>query len=238
MLFIRSLLFNVLFYIITAVYALSGILFLFNERFINKLAEVWVKTNLWLLKIILNIQYVVEGLEHLPKENYLIASKHQSAWETIAFNIIFPKPVFFLKRQLFWIPLFGMYLKKYGMIGIDRKEKRYAYLRSLITKAQESLEKGRPLLIFPEGTRMEPGKHIQYRSGIYTFYHALNIQVVPVALNSGLFWGRKSFLKKPGLIKVKILPSIQPGLDKKEFMNTLENRIETAMKEFKNEKNL
>lgn len=238
MLFIRSFLFNALFYIITAVCVLSGILFLSNEKFINKITEVWVKTNLWLLKVILNIQYVVEGLEYLPKENYLIASKHQSTWETIAFNIIFPKPVFFLKKQLFWIPLFGVYLKKYGMIGIDRKKKKYVYLRSLIAKAQESLEKNRPLLIFPEGTRMEFEKYIRYQSGIYTFYHALNIQVVPVALNSGLFWGRKSFLKKPGLIKVKILPSIQPGLDKKEFMNILENRIETAMKEFENKKNL
>ena len=132
-----------------------------------------------------------------------------------------------LKKELLSIPLFGWFLKRAGMIAVDRKGGASA-LRSMARQATETLESGRSILIFPEGTRVAPGQTRPYQPGVAALYTQQKVPVVPVALNSGLFWGRRAFFKKPGTIVVQILPPIPPGLDRKAFMRDLESRIEPA----------
>jgi 1-acyl-sn-glycerol-3-phosphate acyltransferase len=136
-------------------------------------------------------------------------------------------PAFVLKRELLSIPLFGWYLRKVGMIAVDRAAGASA-LRNMARQASEAFAEGRSILIFPEGTRVPPGESRPYHPGVAALYTQLKVPVVPVALNSGLFWGRRSFVKRPGTVTVQFLPPIPPGLDRKAFMRELESRIEAA----------
>jgi 1-acyl-sn-glycerol-3-phosphate acyltransferase len=178
-------------------------------------------------KIICGIRFEVKGREHIPKEGAIFAVKHQSAWETLALWCILDRPIFVLKRELHKIPVFGPYLKKVDNIAIDRGGGSKT-IRQMITQAKHYLQKKRAIIIFPEGTRIPPGETRSYRIGIAALYDALSPPVIPVALNSGCFWGRNAFQKKPGTITVEFLPPMQQGLDKKNFLNELHARIETA----------
>jgi 1-acyl-sn-glycerol-3-phosphate acyltransferase len=157
----------------------------------------------------------------------IFAVKHQSSWETLALAAILDRPIYVLKRELVWIPLFGLYLLGSGALAVDRGAGAKA-LRQLMRKAEEAAKNGRPFLIFPEGTRVAPGEHRPYQPGIAALYDKLRRPVVPVALNSGLFWGRRSFVKRPGRITVEFLDPIPAGLDRRRFMKELEARIEGA----------
>jgi 1-acyl-sn-glycerol-3-phosphate acyltransferase len=134
-----------------------------------------------------------------------------------------------LKRELLHIPMFGWYMRKVGMIAVDRSRGASA-LKQMVREAQATFAAGRSIAIFPEGTRTAPGEHKPYQPGVAALYTQLGVPVVPIALNSGLFWGRKAFLKKPGTITLQILPAIPPGLDRKTFMKRLESSIEDASK--------
>jgi len=178
------------------------------------------------LKIVVGLDYRVEGLENLPKGRFMVASKHQSAWETLALHLIFPDPSIVLKKELLKLPILGRFIEKVGMVPIDRSGRASA-LKSMLIAARKWANIGRPIIIFPQGTRVTAGEKHNYHSGVFAVYRALKVPVVPVALNSGTFWSRKAFIKKPGIITVRVLSYIRPGMDRKEFMEKLEDVIET-----------
>jgi 1-acyl-sn-glycerol-3-phosphate acyltransferase len=224
----RSLLFNILFYVSTARFVVIGSPLLFAPR---SWAMAGLRTHarfeLLLLKYIVGIKLEVRGRENLPKGACLVASKHQSAWETFALIPIFRDPVLLMKRELFWIPFHGWFSHKFDMIPVDR-DKGPAALRRMLKEAKTRIADGREIIIFPEGTRKAPGAPPDYKTGIALLYDTLQVPCVPVALNSGMFWPRRSLLRRPGTVIVEILDPIPPGLPKAEFLQRLQTAIETA----------
>lgn len=223
---LRSLLFNAFFYGWTALCVIAGLpLLLGPRRGIYVLGRVWAHPILAALGVLCGLKHQVRGLENLPEGAVLIAAKHQSAWETIIFSILLWDHSFVLKRELLRIPLFGLYLSRAGLIPVDRRGGAKA-LRQMVAAAKQVVAAGRPIVIFPEGTRVAPEQHRPYHPGVAALYGQLDIPVVPVALNSGLFWRRKSFWKQPGTITLEFLPPIPPGLPRKDFLARLEQAIE------------
>jgi 1-acyl-sn-glycerol-3-phosphate acyltransferase len=228
MIFIRSLIFNIAFYI-----SLPGLmlvclpLLVMNRHVVGGVAQVWSRMFLFLLRVICDLKVEFRGLEHLPKGGVILAAKHQSLWETFALIRHSPEFCFILKRELMWIPLFGWYLARTEQISIDRARASTA-LAQATRKSRDALNDGRHLIIFPEGTRRPAGASAQYKSGVAVIYHETGASCVPVALNSGLFWARRSFLRRPGTVVVEYLPQIEPGMDKRAFMARITQEIETA----------
>ncbi|WP_374379128.1 lysophospholipid acyltransferase family protein [Dongia sp.] len=228
MIAIRALIFNILYLAwSTAMHIICLPLLLAPASAILCAARIWIGGALWLLKVCVGLGAREVGAENLPHEPVLFAVKHQSAWETLYLSKRLGNPAFILKKELLLIPVFGWFLARSGMIAIDRSGKAAA-LKKMVADAKATFAKGRPVVIFPEGTRVAPGQAKPYQPGIAALYAQLGVPVVPVALNSGLFWGRKAVLKKPGTITIEYLPPIQPGLDRKTFMRELESRIEGA----------
>ncbi|WP_368412842.1 lysophospholipid acyltransferase family protein [Dongia sp.] len=194
---------------------------------IHAAGKFWIAGSLWLLKVCVGLTMREVGSENLPAGPVLVAAKHQSAWETLYLSWRLNHPAFVLKKELLMIPVFGWFLARVGMIAIDRSGKASA-LKKMVADAKAIFAQGRPVVIFPEGTRVAPGARMPYQPGIAALYAQLGVPVVPVALNSGLFWGRQAFVKKAGVITIEYLPPIPPGLDRKSFMRELEARIETA----------
>ncbi len=227
-LFLRSALFNLLFFGWTAILAIVCLpILLLPRKYLGFLQLFWSRSMLWLLKHVVGITTEIHGREHLPDGACLIASKHQSAWETVAYVTILREPSFVLKREILFIPIFGLYVWKARLVPINRQAGAKA-LRRMLRSASEAAREARPIVIFPEGTRVAPGCRRSYQAGIAALYQHLNLPVVPVALNSGLFWSRRSFVKWPGRIALEFLPPISPGLNKRNFLAALEKQIETA----------
>jgi 1-acyl-sn-glycerol-3-phosphate acyltransferase len=225
---LRSLLFNLIFFGLTAVLSVFYLPFLLLPRKTMVAgARLWIRLMLWFLKWVAGLSHEFKGLERLPQGPFLIAAKHQSAWDTLIFHLLVPDPAFILKKELLSIPLFGWYLAHHGMIAIDRKAGAGA-LKKMLKGAQAALDRGSIPIVFPEGTRTAPGDHLPYHPGIAALYADLNVPVVPVALNSGLFWRRKGFLKHPGQIVLEVLEPIEPGMDRRAFLACLKQRIEEA----------
>ena len=224
----RSLLFNLLFYVTTALYVVLGSPLLFAPRSwaMAALAN-HAHFELFLLRHIVGLKLEVRGHDKLPRTACLVASKHQSAWETFALIPLFRDPALLMKRELFWIPFHGWFSKKFEMIPVDR-DKGPAALRAMLRETRKRVVHGREIIIFPEGTRRPPGAPPDYKTGVVLLYEALGIPCVPVALNSGLFWPRRSLLRRPGTIVVEFLDPIPPGLPKSEFLLRLIESIETA----------
>jgi len=224
----RSLLFNLLFYVTTALYVVLGSPLLFAPRSwaMAALAN-HAHFELFLLRHIVGLKLEVRGHDKLPRTACLVASKHQSAWETFALIPLFRDPALLMKRELFWIPFHGWFSKKFEMIPVDR-DKGPAALRAMLRETRKRVVDGREIIIFPEGTRRPPGAPPDYKTGVVLLYEALSIPCVPVALNSGLFWPRRSLLRRPGTIVVEFLDPIPPGLPKSEFLLRLIESIETA----------
>ena len=228
MLVLRSLLFNVAFYLMTTVLMIAGLpVLLFGRRPAFAVARAWNRATLWLLRVICGMKVEFRGTDRIPQGGYILAPKHQSAWETIALLSFTPDFSYILKRELTRIPLFGWYLKATEQIAIDRA-KRGAALTQAAAKAHAALDEGRQIFIFPEGTRRPPGAPPKYKFGVAAIYGAATSPCVPVALNSGLFWGRRTFIKRPGTVLVEFLEPIPPGLDRQTFFNTLQERLESA----------
>lgn len=224
----RSIVFGLLFYITTVLFVVLGSPLLLGPRSWAMAAlKVHAKTELWLLKHIVGLDFEVRGLDKLPEPPFLVASKHQSAWETFALIPLFRDPALLMKRELFWIPLHGWFSHKFEMIPVDRDAGPSA-LRRMLQAARKRIKDGREIIIFPEGTRRPPGADPAYKTGIILLYNALKVPCVPVALNSGLFWPRRQWTRKPGTVVVEILDPIPPGLPRPEFLSRLENAIETA----------
>ncbi len=225
---VRSIVFGILFYVTTALFVVLGFPFFFTpRRWSMEALKVHARTELWLLKHIVGLDFEVRGLEKLPEPPFLVASKHQSAWETFALIPLFRDPAFLMKRELFWIPIHGWFSHKFEMIPVDR-DKGPAALRNMLRHAEDRIAKGREIIIFPEGTRRPPGAPPAYKTGIVLLYNALGVPCVPIALNSGMFWPRRSWQRKSGTIVLEVLDPIPPGLPKAEFMSRLQNAIESA----------
>jgi 1-acyl-sn-glycerol-3-phosphate acyltransferase len=224
----RSLLFNVLFYVTTTLFVVLGSPLLFGPRRLAMAAlAIHARFELWLLKLIVGTKFEVRGAEKLPKGACLVAAKHQSAWETFALIPLFRDPALLMKRELFWIPFHGWFSRKFEMIPVDR-DKGPSALRRMLREARKRVADGREIIIFPEGTRRAPGAPPDYKSGVVLLYDALGVPCVPVALNSGVFWPRRSLERRPGTIVVAFLDPIPPGLPKAEFLKRLTGAIETA----------
>jgi 1-acyl-sn-glycerol-3-phosphate acyltransferase len=228
MLLARSLLFNLALWLWTGVMVLAALPLLAapRERMVA-LGRLWQRGVQALLARLTGLTYEVRGRERIPATPAIFAFKHQSAWETLVLNLLFPDLAIVLKRELTRIPLFGWYLLHAGMIGIDRAGGARA-LRMLVEDGRAALARGSSIVIFPEGTRAPVGERNPYQPGVAALYRQLECPVVPVALNSGLFWRRRGFIKRPGRIVVEFLPPIAPGLDRKAFMAELEHRLESA----------
>jgi 1-acyl-sn-glycerol-3-phosphate acyltransferase len=227
-LWLRSLLFNVGWYAGTAVIAIVGApILLLPRRAVVAWSRVWIHFVLAWLRLTVGLTHRVTGLEHLPKGPAIVASKHQSSWETMAYTVLFDDAAIVLKRELLLIPVVGWAMARAGNIAVERGDGARA-LRGLIRQAKARIEASRSILIFPEGTRVAVGAEQPYQVGVAALYRQLGVPVVPVALNSGVFWGRRRFVKRPGMITVEILPAILPGLDRETFMATLRERTETA----------
>jgi 1-acyl-sn-glycerol-3-phosphate acyltransferase len=228
MLFLRSLLFNIVFYINLTILVIGGLpTMLLGRASILELARTWGRTSLWLLDRICGLKVEFRGLEHLEQKGCIIAAKHQSIWETFALTTQVRDFTYILKRELTFLPLFGQYLIRGNQIAIDRKSRSLA-LRQLVEQAGAAIAEGRAIFIFPEGTRRPAGAPPAYKSGVTHLYAAAKAPCVPVALNSGLFWPRRKFLRRPGTVVVEFLPVIPAGLSNAEFFRTLQERIETA----------
>jgi 1-acyl-sn-glycerol-3-phosphate acyltransferase len=229
-LWLRSLCFNVGWYVGTAVIALVGLpILLLPRRAVVAWSVFWVDFILWWLALTCGLRHRIAGLENLPPGPVIIASKHQSSWETLAFVKLFPDAAIVLKRELLFIPIVGWAMARAGHIGVQRGDGAPA-MRSLLRKAKAALAEGRSVLIFPEGTRTAVGARQRYHMGTAALYRHAGVPVVPVALNSGLFWGRRKWVKRPGAITVEVLPPFAPGqgLRRNQFMDALRQRIDGA----------
>jgi len=225
---LRSLAFNALFYLNTLVWLIIALpTFFMPYGAIIAVAKAWARTNLILLRVVAGVDYEIRGLEKLPKGPLLVAAKHQSAWETFALLPLFSSPTFIMKRELQWIPIFGWLTIKGRMVPIDRGAGSQA-MAKMAERARVELADDRQLIIFPEGTRRPPGAEPRYKFGVAHLYAAEGVPCVPIALNSGLFWPRRSIRRYPGTIIVEILDPIMPGLPKDEFFKHLQNVIEEA----------
>ena len=225
---LRSLLFNLLFALWTAlIFVLSLPTLVLPRGAVWWMGGLWVRGALLLLRAIVGLGHRVRGTEHRIAGPAIYAAKHQSAWDTLVFPLLLQQPAYVLKQELIRVPLFGSYLKQCGMIPVDREGGGSA-LKQLLRAARAAVAQGRSILIYPEGTRMPPGERRPYHPGVAALYGDLGVPVVPVALNSGLFWGRRSFHKKSGTITIEFLPPIAPGLPRREFMAELQERMEGA----------
>ncbi len=230
MLVLRSLVFNVLFYANLVLWLIFAVLpsLLLPRRALLAVAIGWARSALWLMRVVAGMRCEVTGLENIPRGGLMVGAKHQSFLETFALVTIFRNPVFILKRELTWIPLFGWGLTKLRMIPVNRGARARA-LSDVTRRAKVELgQNGRQLLIFPEGTRRPPGAPPAYKFGAAHLYAELGVPCVPVALNTGLYWPRRKFLRRPGTVRIEILPPIAAGLDKVAFQNLLQERIEAA----------
>ncbi len=224
---VRSLIFNALFYLNTLFWLLVGLpTFFLPYRATIWVAKTWGSVNLVLLRIG-GIDYEVRGREKIPPGALIVASKHQSVWETFALMPLFDNPLFILKRELQWIPVFGWLLIKGRMVPVNRGAGSQALIE-MTERARIELGRGRQLIIFPEGTRRPAGAEPRYKYGVAHLYAAEGVPCLPVALNSGVFWPRRTLRRKPGTVIVEILDPIPPGLDKDVFFKRLQDQIETA----------
>ena len=202
--------------------------------FLYRPAYIWISGIFILLKLVCGITYKIKNKSNLLNfQGKIIASKHQSTFETLLLFYLIPKAIFIHKKELFFIPIFGLYLKKFNMIAIDRSRGLEA-LKLSISKSKERVNRGFSLIIFPEGTRKKPGSKPNYKSGIAGIYENLNSDVIPVALNSGLYWPNHTYILKPGEIIIDFLSPIKKGKDKRSFLKELQNIIEDRNKELEN----
>jgi 1-acyl-sn-glycerol-3-phosphate acyltransferase len=228
MLFARRLAFNILFVLFTALFSIAGTpALLLPYGAVLSVKQLWLRLTLGMTRRLMGIGWEERGRRNIPGEPVIFAVKHQSALDTLVLGFVHPTCVFVLKRELIWVPVWGLYLLRMGMIPIDRS-KGIASLKRITEAAAATAKSGRSILIFPQGTRTPPGAERSYLPGVAAIYKGANLPVVPVALNSGLFWPKKAMAKQPGTVTVEYLEPIEPGLDRRTFMSTLESRIESA----------
>ena len=231
MIFIRSILFNLCFYTLTTITCILFIPTLFMPRnVVLGVTRLYLSSVYFIEKYVAGLDFEIRGLEHLPQgHSYIVAAKHQSAYETLKLHHLFGDPTIVLKKSLLDIPLFGTFLKKLDVIAINRDNKE-ASMASLLEGAKRMKEQKRPIVIFPQGTRVgvqATTKQKPYKGGIIKMSKNADMPIVPLALNSGMFWARNSFFKKPGKVIFEFLPVIEPGLPDKQVLKAIEDRLES-----------
>lgn len=228
MLAVRSMVFNLFFYLALVVLMIIGLpMMLGGRRAIFALARAWGAVSIWLLRTICRLRVEYRGVENIPAGGVLIAVKHQSFLETFALLKYAPDFAIILKRQLTFVPLFGLYLIVSKQIAIDRTRGLQA-LQQIADAARPVLAAGRQVFIYPEGTRRPPGAPPKYKHGVAAIYLGTGALCLPVAVNTGLYWRRRGFLRRPGVAVIEYLPPIPPGLDRETFSRRLQAAIETA----------
>ncbi|VAW02792.1 Acyl-CoA:1-acyl-sn-glycerol-3-phosphate acyltransferase [hydrothermal vent metagenome] len=223
---VRSLVFNLVFYLNLIVFLVCGVMFFFTPRkWSIRALQTWAQVSLWWMRIIVGTTYEVRGLENIPEGGCLLIGKHQSFWETFALLTMVDDPAIVLKRELTYIPVFGWFALKFEMIAVDRGAAASA-LRNMVKSAKKALAQGRQIMIFPEGTRKAPGAEPDYKPGAAALYLSLKIPAVPFGLNSGLYWPRRKFMRYPGTIIIEFGPPIPADLKRKEFSPLAQEAIE------------
>jgi 1-acyl-sn-glycerol-3-phosphate acyltransferase len=224
----RSVLFNALFYLNLIVYMVVALPTLaMPYAVVLAFIRSYARTSLWLMRVVCGTKVEWRGLENIPDGACILACKHQSMWETFSLFAVLRDPTYILKRELMWIPLFGWYMRRARLIPIDRSAGMVALAR-MTARARQELARSRQLVIFPEGTRRPPGAEPSYKPGIVHLYGKAGVPCVPLALNSGLFWPRRSLRRLPGTIVVEALEPIAPGLEGRAFFALLQSRLEQA----------
>jgi 1-acyl-sn-glycerol-3-phosphate acyltransferase len=224
----RAAAFNLAALFWTAALGVLGLPFLLTpRRWTMRFGRFWAQGILVLLKALAGLGYEIRGRDRLPPGGCLLAMKHQSAWDTLILPVVLGDPAVVVKRELMAAPIYGWYASHAGAIPIDRKAGAAA-LRAMVAAARDCAADGRPIVIFPQGTRTAPGAYLPYQPGVAALYQALHLPLVPAAVNSGHFWGRRHFLKRPGRITLEFLDPIPAGRPRREVMALLEERIETA----------
>ena len=225
---LRSVVFSVLFYALTAVFVIGGSPLLLGPR---RYAMVALKLHatccLWLLRQIVGLKVEVRGHQYIPTGAALVAAKHQSAWDTFGLIPLFADPAMVMKAELGWIPFYGWFALKFGHLLVAR-QRGPAALRALIAEAQARVHDNRQIVIFPEGTRQPVSAAPAYKPGVVALYEGLNLPCIPVALNSGVFWPRRSLMRYPGTVIVEFLEPLPPGLERTVLREQLATRIEAA----------
>lgn len=226
---LRSITFNIVYYIVSAAVVLGSLpVFAFgSERAGAAVIRAWASIGIFLLRVIAGTRLDIRGLENIPQGGVVIASKHQSMFETFAIFPALKRPTYVMKQELARIPLWGWYARRAGMIMVER-DQGTAALRKLAARVGEAVRKDRQVIIFPEGTRRPPGAKPEYKGGIAHLYRMTGAPVVPTALNSGVFWPRRKLMRYPGTIVIEFLPPILPGLTTKDFVKRLTDEIEAA----------
>ena len=230
MLVLRSLVFNTLFYANLVLWLIFAVLpaLILPRRVLLAVAVGWSRSSLWLLRVVAGTRCEITGLENIPQGGLMVAAKHQSFVETFTLVTVFRNPVFILKRELTWIPVFGWALNKLRMIPVNRGARARA-LSDVTRRAKVELgQNGRQLLIFPEGTRRAPGAPPAYKFGVAHLYANLGVPCLPVAINTGLFWPRRRFMRYPGTAVIEFLEPMPPGEPREVFFDELRRRIEGA----------
>jgi 1-acyl-sn-glycerol-3-phosphate acyltransferase len=232
--FLRSLVFNIFLY--------TGLIFIFilamptlflPSKFTLFFGRLSANYMVFIMRLILNTKVFFHGIENLKRtEKFFVASAHQSMFETFVLQIPLDGPIFILKKELLRIPLFGLYLRKIGAIEIIRETTTKENLDFFDKVKSKINNEKRPLLIFPQGTRVKPNEQVPFKKGVGRIYDKLNLPCVPVALDSGKVWPKNSFIKYPGNINVSFLEPIMPGKNKDEFIKEIENKIYTEIKKF------
>ncbi len=236
----RSFVFNIVLFGMTFLYGLATlpVLFFSNRAFIHIVIIPWQHAIHFLERVILRLDYEVRGLEHLPEGGaYLIAAKHQSAYETLKLHLLFDTPAIILKKELLDIPLFGTYSRKSDLIAIDRSTPDSA-IKSIQEGTKRAAAQGRAIVIFPQGTRVPPdvpSSEKRYKIGIVRIQESTGLPIIPLALNCGLFWPRKGWLKHPGKAVFEFLPPIPAGGERSETLKTLEKVLENASNALRDE---
>ncbi len=222
---LRSWLYLIAFVTWTFCIAIVGLPTLSTQRWTRALTRLWIRGIMLLARKIVGITCRVVGREHVPPGACIIAAQHQSSFETYRLFLELEHPIFVLKRELTWIPIVGWYMRRGGLVPIDRGAGAGA-MRKMLRAAKSALNTGGQMVVFPEGTRVPPGESRPYRPGIVALYTQCEVPVIPMALNSGVLWGKTRILKLPGEIVFEFLPALPPGLDKDAMLSELRARLD------------
>jgi len=226
---LRSALFNLFFFLESAALALAGTVLRFAapQRMMD-ISRLWARLTLGGARAICGIRLQVTGLEHVPDGAALLASQHQSAFDTLVWLLLLPRCCYVLKQELLRIPVFGPLIPFTGMIAVDRKGGASA-LRGLMRDGARAARERRQIVIFPEGTRAAPGTVLPLQPGVAALASSTGLAVLPVVTDSGLYWGRRAFRKRPGTIRIRVLPPLPPGLPRQELMRRLEAALRAGV---------
>lgn len=237
MIILRSTIYNIYLILVTIFFGLGlmPIGILTRKTALRVVVQPWARSVIWGAKVICGIEYEIRGRENVPNVPVIFSPKHQSAWETMAFLYLPDKPAFVLKKELLMLPIIGWYIQRIGSIIIDRKAGPQA-IKKMLKQAKAMVADGYSVIIFPEGTRTKVGESGTYHPGVAALYSHLNVPLVPVALNSGISWGRYAFTKKPGKVIVEYLPAIAPDiLRRDQLLDTLAGQVEPATRRLEEE---